>query len=105
MRAEDCRPRRGNPEAAQTSGWATAVTTQRTPPCSCCGGTGVIDPDRRPLCATAIGRRDTRSSAQLRTFAALQRLALAGIAYDRDGQLLPEHDEPYVDYTTGDVRI
>lgn len=76
-------------------------------PCPCCGGTGRLDPTKRPLCSTAIQRRDTRSPDQLdyvrETIAWAQRIALQGIAYDDDGQLLPEHGRAYVDYVTGEV--
>lgn len=74
-----------------------------TAACHCCDGTGRLHPER-PLCPCAIGRRDTRSPGQLRRMAALQQLALTGITFDRDGDLLPEHGEPYVDYNDGRVR-
>lgn len=72
-------------------------------PCPCCNGTGQLEPDTRPLCATATQQRDPRSPAQLRRYARLQQLALRDIAYTRDGQPLPEHDDAYVDYRTGAV--
>lgn len=78
------------------------------PTCPCCAGTGRLDPNTRPICATAIQRRDTRSPDQLDRITALklahgQRIALRGIAYDDAGRLLPEHGRPYVDYVTGEV--
>lgn len=69
--------------------------------CYCCAGTGRIEVGVRPLCATAIGRRDTRSPRML---AILQQHVLRGIAYDDHGGLLPEHGQPYVCYETGQVR-
>lgn len=71
--------------------------------CPCCAGTGRLDPEARPICATAIQRRDTRSPDMLRRLAWAQRGALRGIAFDDNGDLLPEHGRPYVDYTTGEV--
>lgn len=74
-------------------------------PYYCCRGTGRIDPDVHPLCSTAIGRRDTRSSAMLAAHARLQQYVLRGIAFDVNGDLLPEHGQPYVDCESGRVRV
>lgn len=72
--------------------------------CPCCAGTGHILTDRA-LCACAVQRRDRRSPDQLRRLQFLQRVALTGVAFDDRGRLLPEHDEPFVDYETGEVRV
>lgn len=74
--------------------------------CPCCAGTGQISPDERPLCGTAVQRRDRRSPDQRRRFARLQQLALTGIAFDDGARLLPEHDREFIDYRSdGEVRV
>lgn len=70
--------------------------------CPCCAGTGIVDVAVRPLCATAVQQRDRRSPGQLRRMAALQRVALRGVAYDGDGVLMPPHGDTYVEYVTSE---
>ena len=72
--------------------------------CPCCDGTGRLDPDAHPMCATAVQQRDRRSPSQNRRFAFLQRLALRDVAYSRDGRPLDPHRDAYVDYVSGEVR-
>jgi hypothetical protein len=99
--------RRGRPTASRppTSAATQAADVAQGTPCPCCDGTGRLDTNRRPLCATAVKRRDTRSPDQLERLrlAFLQRGALRGIAFDDNGRPLPEHGRPYVDYVTGEV--
>lgn len=87
--------------AAKTSGVGTAVDLEDTRPAAAAIATALVirgctcDPDfdtttvADGVCHVTIAHDDWCP-------------ALGG---DRDGRLLEEHDEPYIDVTTGDVRI